>query len=92
MIYMFCGLIALTVILLIFTVKEDKSEKEENTSFNIKDVFGILKNVKIWLVSLVVMGVYMYQMVKYFSILFRSITTSCCSCYVCKWIIKNLFI
>ncbi|CBV67121.1 MFS transporter [Mycoplasma leachii] len=62
MIYMFCGLIALTVILLIFTVKEGKSEKEENASFNIKDVFGILKNAKIWLVSLVVMGVYMYQM------------------------------
>ncbi|KNG79480.1 MFS transporter [Mycoplasma sp. HU2014] len=62
MIYMFCGLIALTVFLLIFFVKEDKQSKQDETSFNIKDVFKVVKNYKIWLVSLVVMGVYMYQM------------------------------
>ncbi|WP_231992256.1 hypothetical protein [Mycoplasma putrefaciens] len=62
MIYIFCGLIALTVLLLTIFAKEDKNEKLENKSFNLKDILRVLKNYKIWLVSLAVMGVYMYQM------------------------------
>lgn len=62
MIYIFCGLIALTVLLLTIFAKEDKNDRLVNKSFNLKDVLRVLKNYKIWLVSLAVMGVYMYQM------------------------------
>ncbi|WP_236607875.1 hypothetical protein [Mycoplasma putrefaciens] len=47
MIYIFCGLIALTVLLLTIFAKEDKNEKLENKSFNLKDVLRVLKNYKI---------------------------------------------
>ncbi|SYV94796.1 Uncharacterised protein, partial [Mycoplasma putrefaciens] len=48
MIYIFCGLIALTVLLLTIFAKEDKNEKLENKSFNLKDILRVLKNYKIW--------------------------------------------
>lgn len=61
MCFMFSGLILINVILLILFIKEDKKNAQENTDFALKDIKGVLANKKVWLLSLVVMGVYMYQ-------------------------------
>ncbi|ATQ35791.1 hypothetical protein MENTO_v1c06590 [Mesoplasma entomophilum] len=60
MCYLFCLLIFIDATLLIFFIKEKKSEIISK-DFNIKEVGKILKNYKIYLLSLLVMGVYMYQ-------------------------------
>ncbi|WP_051612870.1 MULTISPECIES: MFS transporter [Mesoplasma] len=60
MCYLFCLLILIDVLLLIFFVKEKKGEAISK-DFNIKEVGKVLKNYKVYLLALLVMGVYMYQ-------------------------------
>ncbi|AHI52413.1 MFS transporter [Spiroplasma culicicola] len=61
MCWIFCGLIGIDVILLILFVKEQKSDNKIVNEFSIKDLKEVLKNGKVWLLSFVIMGVYMYQ-------------------------------
>lgn len=60
MFYLFSVLIFIDVFLLIFFIKEKKTEVISK-DFNLKEVGKVLKNYKVYLVALFVMGVYMYQ-------------------------------
>lgn len=60
MCYLFSVLIFIDVFLLIFFIKEKKTEVISK-DFNLKEVGKVLKNYKVYLVALLVMGVYMYQ-------------------------------
>lgn len=62
LVFIFTGFIALNVVLLAVFVKEDKNTNDQNdNNFNIKSMSTVLKNGKVWLVSMLVLGVYMYQ-------------------------------
>lgn len=62
LVFVLCTLIFLNCLLMYFFVPEIKKDKvAHNNQFDIKSFSTVLKNYKIWLVTLLIMGVYMYQ-------------------------------
>ncbi len=62
LVFVLCVLIFMNCILLYFFVPELKKDKiAQSNQFDIKSFSSVLKNYKIWLVTLLIMGVYMYQ-------------------------------
>lgn len=59
LVIIYVGLIALSIILTVFFIKEPP---EKEFSFSIKSTWDIIKNWKIWLLGFLVLGIYMLQM------------------------------
>ncbi|WP_241033058.1 MFS transporter [Mesoplasma entomophilum] len=62
LVFIFTGFIIANCFLIFFFVPEDKTTKKDGESdFSLKSFKNILFNWKIWLVSILILGVYLYQ-------------------------------
>ncbi|AHI52411.1 MFS transporter [Spiroplasma culicicola] len=64
LVFVFSGFILLNCFLLWFFVPEHKNESQENgekVKFELHTLMVVLKNYKVWLATLLIMGVYMFQ-------------------------------